>query len=66
MVLLVPVGVLALVIAVLLLIAWIFDVWVPVLIAIPGVLLVTELIWRNWWGDRWLRERFGDRDAKSS
>jgi hypothetical protein len=63
---LIPAAVLALVIGLMLLIAWIFDLWLPVLFAIPLVAVVAELIWRNWWGDRWSRERFAKRNAKPS
>lgn len=59
MIILIPPAVLALAIALMLLIAWIFDLWLPMLFAIPLVAVIAELIWFNWWGDRWLRERAG-------
>jgi hypothetical protein len=63
---LIPPAVLALVIALLLVIAWIFDVWLAAISFIPVVALIGLLVWRNWWGDRWLRERFANRNAKPS
>jgi hypothetical protein len=63
---LVPLAVFGLVVAVLLLVAWALDLWLPMLIAIPLVAVIGELVWRNWWGDRWLRERLADRSTERS
>jgi ABC-type transport system involved in cytochrome bd biosynthesis fused ATPase/permease subunit len=62
----VPLAVFGIIVAVMLLVAWAFDIWLPMLIAIALLAVVAELVWRNSWGDRWLRERLADRRAKPS
>ena len=67
MLVLVHLGIFALVIAALLLVAYIFDWWLPVLaFGIPLAAVLAQLVWRNWWGDRWWRDRFANRNAKPS
>jgi hypothetical protein len=56
-------GVFAVMAAALLLLAWMLDSWLVAVLGIPLAAVVGELVWRNWWGDRWLRERLLDRDA---
>jgi hypothetical protein len=66
MIVLLPLGIFALVATVLVLVAWGLDSWLIALVGIPLVAVLGELVWRNWWGDRWLRERLLDREANPS
>ena len=66
MIVLVPLGIFALVSAVIVLVAWLLGEWYVAFLGIPFAAVIGELVWRNWWGDRWLRERLVDRDANPS
>jgi uncharacterized membrane protein len=57
---LVPLAIYAAILGALVAFGWIVGSWYIALGAILIVTLLTQLVWRNWWGDRYLL----DRDAR--
>jgi hypothetical protein len=58
---LVPLAVYAVIVTALVLIGWMVGSWYFALGAILVVTVVAELVWRNWWGDRYLLNRDAER-----